>query len=153
MKEPPTPAPRLTVELVPRTCWYSNVRTNVKASEWNKCKAFVRERSGDRCEVCGGRGQRWPVECHEVWDYDDEKGIQRLEGLIALCPRCHEVKHIGRAEAIGRLAPAKEHLAKVNKWKPSEVTDYLLSCFALWDVRSGRAWELDISYLTEVLGP
>lgn len=38
-----------------------------------------------------------PVECHEVWDYDDDRKIQRLERRVALCPACHEVKHAGLA--------------------------------------------------------
>lgn len=146
---------RLRVELVPRTCWYSNVRSNVSAAEWNICKRLVRDRSGDRCEICGGRGRRWPVECHEVWEYDvdGEVPVQRLLGLVALCPACHEVKHIGRAEAIGRLRPAKAHLKHVNGWTEQEVDHHLDWAFAVWDARSALDWKLDISYLTDVLGP
>ena len=146
---------RLTVELVPRSCWYSNVRSNVSAAEWNLCKQFVRERSGDRCEICGGRGSRWPVEAHEVWEYEIKmpRVVQRLVGLIALCPACHEVKHIGRAEAIGRLRPAVAHLKKVNGWTEEHAMDHLETAFAVWNVRSELPWELDISYLYEVLEP
>lgn len=152
---------KLQVELVPRTCWYSNVRTNVSASDWNLCKGFVRFRSGDRCEICGGVGKRWPVECHEVWSYEitpmpsigSAVCIQRLEGLIALCPACHEVKHIGRAEAIGRLAPAMRHMMAVNNWSEQETRMHLHAAFDLWELRSRHDWKLDISYLVEVLGP
>ena len=106
--------PRLTAELVPSTCWWSNLRSNMPADEWAKCKAFVRKRSGDRCELCGGRGRQWPVECHEVWAYDETTWTQTLEGLIALCPPCHEVKHIGRAETVGNLERAKNRLMVAN---------------------------------------
>jgi hypothetical protein len=27
----------------------------------------------------GGQGRRWPVERHEVWDYDDDRKIHRLK--------------------------------------------------------------------------
>lgn len=147
--------PRLTVELVPRTCWYTNVRSHVSATEWNKCKGFVRRRSGDLCEICGRRGARWPVECHETWSYDVEGDelVQRLTGLIALCPSCHEVKHLGRAEAIGRLRPALAHLANVNGWSIEDATSYAEAVFEQWAQRSSYQWRLDISYLVEVLGP
>lgn len=48
-------------------------------------------------KVCGGRGEKWPVECHEMWQYDDKNHVQKLAGLIALCPDYHKVKHIGYA--------------------------------------------------------
>jgi len=145
--------PRLTIELVPKSCWYTNVRSNVTRAEWEICKRLVRDRSNDRCEVCGGRGTRWPVECHEIWDYDDEECVQRLAGLTALCPRCHEVKHIGRAEAMGHLNRALAHLATVNGWVPAVAAMYAADAFAVWRTRSKFAWTLDISYLSEVLDP
>jgi hypothetical protein len=37
------------------------------------------------------------LECHEEWDYDDETHVQKLTGLIALCGRCHRVKHLRNA--------------------------------------------------------
>lgn len=155
----PVVTPKLTIELVPSTCWYSNVRTNVSAAEWEKCKRFVRARSGDCCEVCGQsgwqQGYRWAVECHEVWEYTDEDGehVQRLFGLIALCPRCHEVKHIGRAEAVGSLERAVHHLMWANGWSDDEAEVYIYNAFTTWRERSEHQWTLDISYLTEVLGP
>lgn len=139
--------PRLTVELVPRTCWYSNVRSEVSAADWEKCKRFVRERSGSQCEICGGRGRKWPVECHETWTYCHDTLVQTLTGLIALCPDCHSVKHIGRAEAVGRLPQAMKHLATVNGWTMSETQTYLEYAFAVWDARSQVDWDLDISFL------
>lgn len=146
---------KLGVELVPRTCWYSNVRTNVGSADWQLCKTYVRERSGDQCEICGGVGPKWPVECHEVWEYDETGTdyVQRLVDLIALCPRCHEVKHIGRAEAIGNLRRAERHLMAVNGWSNSVTTAYLELVFDVWRRRSLHNWTLDISMLTDVLGP
>ena len=57
---------RLTVELVPSTCWYTNVRSHVPKAVWDRLRRQVAAEAGDRCEICGGRGRRWPVECHEV---------------------------------------------------------------------------------------
>lgn len=150
----PTPIGRqqLTVELVPRTCWYSNVRSEVSPADWERCKRFVAERSGNRCEICGERGPRWPVECHEIWEYEEHGYIQRLAGLIALCPQCHQVKHIGLAEVRGNFVPAIQHLAYVNQWDEEETYAHLASAYATWEERSQHQWDLDISYLEEMLG-
>ena len=139
---------RLSIELVPRTAWWSNVRSNVTRAEWEKCKRMVRARSGDRCEICGGRGRRWPVECHEVWDYDDDRQVQTLVDLIALCPSCHECKHIGRAEETGNGPRAWDHLMKVNGWSRERTMTYRDLVFKIWAIRSTTTWELDVSFLS-----
>lgn len=139
--------PKLSIELVPRTCWYSNVRSEVTRAQWEICKTYVSDRSGDRCEVCGGRGTRWPVECHEIWEYDHETLVQKLVDLVALCPACHEVKHIGRADAVGRGPQAFAHLVKVNGWDEHGAQRYLDHVFRVWDARSQVDWDLDITFL------
>lgn len=83
--------PRLTVELIPSTSWFTNVRSHLPTGEWDLVRRAVYRRARYRCEVCGGRGggpdgPNHPVECHEVWAYDDEHHVQRLERLVALCP-------------------------------------------------------------------
>jgi hypothetical protein len=138
---------RLSVELVPATAWWTNVRSNVTRAQWEKCKNVVKARSGSRCEICGGRGSRYPVDCHEIWSYDDETQVQTLVGLIALCPRCHEVKHLGRAFATGNAQRAIEHLMTVNGWSPEFTEDYIVACFALHEARSQVQWTLNIDYL------
>lgn len=140
--------PRLEVELVPSTCWWSNVRSNVSRADWEKCKRLVRHRSGDRCEICGGQGRKWPVECHEIWDYNDDEHIQTLVGLIALCPRCHECKHIGRAMRLSNGARALTHLANVNRWSLENASQYLEVALELWSLRSTHEWKLDVSLLS-----
>ena len=111
---------RLTIELVPRTSWYSNVRSNVSEAEWDRLRRPVYHRAGSRCEICGGRGQKHPVECHEVWLYDDAAGIQRLVDLIALCPSCHGVKHLGRSHVKGGGDEAIEQLDKAGRLPPAD---------------------------------
>lgn len=142
-----TTTPVLTIELVPSTCWFSNARSILSPSDWEKCKRFVRQRSGDRCEICGGRGPRWPVECHEVWRYDLPSETQFLDGLIALCPDCHQVKHIGFAQIKGREVEALRHLAEVNAWSYVQAAQYVADSFELWRARSTVYWALDISWL------
>ena len=83
---------KLTVELVPRSLWGINLRSELPKSKWDKLRKATYKKANFVCEICGGVGRKWPVECHEIWHYDDENKVQRLDGLIALCPPCHQVK-------------------------------------------------------------
>ena len=87
------------------------------------------------------------MECHEVWDYDDTGRIQRLVRLIALCPPCHEVKHLGLAAKRGRHGPAIAHLARVNGWSVADAEAYAEAVFEQWAARSRHEWTLDCTVL------
>ena len=139
----------LTIELVPKTAWFSNVRSMVAKADWDRLRKATYRAYRYRCGVCGGVGERHPVECHEIWRYDDEKRIQQLMGLIALCPSCHEVKHMGFANIQGRGAIATAHLAKVNGWTLPEADRYVQIQFDLWIQRSRFAWRVDLQWLEE----
>lgn len=139
--------PVLTIELVPATAWWTNVRSNVSRAEWEKCKRFTATRAHGVCEICGRVGRRHPVECHEIWHYDDERGIQTLVDLIALCPACHEVKHIGRAMNIGRGDRAAAHLMEVNGWSRAKAEQAIYLAFQIWNLRSQMEWALNIDWL------
>lgn len=143
--------PKLFVELVPSTCHFSNVRTTIKASEWDKIRFMSYEAAGNKCEICKSTGKeqgyKHNVECHEIWEYDDENHIQKLVGLISLCPTCHQVKHIGRAIAIGKQTACFIQLAKVNKWTQKQIDEHIVASFELHKQRSKHKWDLDISLL------
>jgi 5-methylcytosine-specific restriction endonuclease McrA len=139
----------LTVELVPSTCWFSNVRDRVSKSTWDFLRQSTYKQANFRCEVCGGRGNKWPVECHEIWHYDDRNYIQILEGLIALCPSCHEAKHIGLAGIRGRGERAETHLAIVNGWSKKQTKAYLEDVWQTWRERSRHQWNLELSWLEQ----
>lgn len=138
---------RLTIELVPLTGWGKNLRSLLKPAEWNRVRQSVYVAANHKCEICGGVGSRWPVECHEIWDYDDTKRVQRLAGLVALCPNCHMVKHIGLAMVKGRGDVAIAHFARVNGITESEAATLIESAFDVWRERSATAWTLDVSWL------
>jgi hypothetical protein len=92
-------------------------------------------------------GPKHPVECHEVWHYDDAAHIQRLERMIALCPACHEVKHFGRAQLAGRAQDALNHLMRVNAWQSDEARAHVRESGAAFKLRSEHEWALDLTAL------
>jgi hypothetical protein len=70
-------------------------------------------------------------------------------GLIALCPSCHQVKHIGLAKVRGKEAEAKKHLAKINNWSNLDVEKYLTTVWNPWTKRSQNNWKLELSWLED----
>lgn len=137
---------KLSVELVPKTCWGGNARSTIKPSEWNKIRKLSYKDAGYKCEICRTKE---PLECHEIWSYDDETHIQKLDGLISLCKLCHLTKHIGRANAMGKQAGVFEQLQVVNKWTHKQVVEHVAESFEIYKERSKHEWKLDLSLLTQ----
>jgi 5-methylcytosine-specific restriction endonuclease McrA len=143
--------PKLCVELIPTTCHYSNIRTTVKAKEWDKIRFISYANADNKCEICNQtgleQGYKHKIECHEIWHYDDKKQTQRLAGLISLCPLCHLVKHIGRAFAIGKQAEVFQQLELINNWTHKEVVEHVANAFIINKKRSKHQWILDLKLL------
>ena len=140
---------KLTIELVPQKSHFKNVRSEVSKDEWDVLRRASYRKANYKCEVCGGVGDKHPVECHEIWDYDDKKHVQKLVGLISLCPACHEVKHIGLAGIRGRHDAARRQLADVNELTIAAAEKYIADAFLTYHARSQHEWTLDLSFLTE----
>ena len=140
---------KLTIELVPQTLWYSNLRKELPKADWDKLRKDTYRRAKYHCQICNGQGSRWPVECHEIWEYNDKKRVQILKGLIALCPACHSVKHMGFTQTRGHTAfiKAMMHLMKVNRIGKVEASAVVNDAFHTWNERSNHAWEQDLSWL------
>lgn len=142
---------KLTIELIPETCWYSNVRTNVPKSVWDRIRHLCYKKAKYRCEICGGKGNTHPVECHEKWEYDDKKKEQKLVGFVALCPDCHSVKHLGRTQHMGNMDEACYHIMRVNEWNDHELNRYLAEVTEVYQERSKHQWILNIEYMDKYL--
>ena len=140
-------SPTLTVELVPSTAWGDNLRSILTTEMWDTLRKQTYKSARYRCEICYSKGPKWPVECHEKWHYDDVNKIQTLTGLIALCPDCHSVKHLGFSHLQGNGQQAREHLATVNQWTQSETSQYIGLVFSQWEERSKHQWELKLDWL------
>jgi len=146
---------KLDIELVPKTAWYTNVRSNVTKAEWDKIRKKSYKNADYKCEICNdtglNQGYNHPVECHEIWKYNDDTKNQTLTGLVSLCPKCHKVKHPGLAQMKGKMHEVIEQLCKVNDMTPEEAGRYIESSFSIWRERSLHGWLLDISYIEEYM--
>ncbi len=146
---------KLTIELVPSTAWYTNVRSNVSGAQWDVIRRKSYQKANHVCEICGdvgtNQGVRHKVECHEIWEYDDEKHAQKLVGFIALCPYCHKVKHPGLASIKGESHIVLAQLQKVNSMSEDQAKKALDEAFEKWRERSEHQWSLDISYVQQYI--
>ncbi|WP_449279232.1 DUF5710 domain-containing protein [Leucobacter sp. GX0328] len=143
----------LYVDLVPQSCWFTNVRSCVSKRDWNRIRRMMSDRAGHQCEICGSRrdkeAKRW-LEAHERWDYDEEQAIQTLRRLILLCTDCHTATHFGHASLRGKEDIATFVLARVNNWSAQELMDHIDQAFIDWRRRSQLSWRLDISLLDDL---
>jgi hypothetical protein len=146
---------KLSVELVPQSSWGNNLRSeaNIPRSEWDILRKKCYKDAGYVCEICSGKGNRHPVECHEKWEYNDQTKTQKLVGLIALCPTCHKAKHLGRTLSVERGKDrVLMHMMKVNDMSVDDLESYIVEVFEVWQERSGHAWKLDLSWLDYARG-
>ena len=139
--------PRLHVELVPRTCFFSNLRSNLPGKVWQQLRKDCFDLAGHRCEICGEDDSRRSLECHEIWAYDDDAHVQSLVGLVALCRNCHRVKHMALARHMGWEYQAEQHFMRVNGWNRIRTMAYLEEVFELFEQRSAHPWQLDVTWL------
>lgn len=140
---------KLTIELVPKTSWYSNVRSNVSSEQWDIIRRKSYRNANYKCEICNGIGVNHPVECHEIWEYDviAKNKKQTLIGFISLCPNCHKVKHPGLAEINGEMDIVINQLIRVNDMTKNEAVNYISDSFRIWRQRNNFEWEVDISFV------
>lgn len=129
---------RLTIELVPESCWGRSLANMAAPAVWDNITRKVYADAGYKCNICGYGGKLY---CHEVWVYDDVKHIQKLGGFMALCELCHAVKHIGLNGSAGRVV---RHFKSVNG---CSYEDFLMAediAFEVWGERSRFDWVQDL---------
>ena len=137
---------KLNFELVPDSCWYSNLRSILKPAQWDVVRRDAYARANGRCMICGRPAAR--LEAHERWSYDEEKEVQKLEDVIAVCHACHSVIHIGRTQLMGQEDIAIKHFMRVNKCTYADYIRALGEANAVHRRRNQVGeWKIDLSYL------
>ena len=142
---------KLVFELVPDGCWGYNLRSILSKSQWDFIKADARSRAGGQCTICGEKTDK--LDAHERWSYDCEKGVQKLEDVVAICKDCHSAIHIGRTQLKGDAIRAEDHYMKVNGCSYAEMRRDLGEANAMNAERNKVAeWKLDLSWLKRYAG-
>jgi 5-methylcytosine-specific restriction endonuclease McrA len=142
----------LSIELVPSTVWESSVYKLMSREVWDSIRNDFIKENGRKCQVCGETSGT--MNLHEIWNYNDKKHVQKLEGFILLCRMCHHVKHIGLAGILanqGKLDYDKviEHFCKVNDCTKKEFEKHKAKAFEIWRERSEYEWNQDFGKYKE----
>lgn len=137
---------KLNFELVPDSCWYSNLRSILSPAQWDVVRKDAYARAGGKCMICGATQRR--LEAHERWEYDEKACVQKLADVVAVCHSCHEVIHIGRTQLMGGEERACAHFLMVNGCSYAEYRKALGEANETHRRRNQiPEWKLDISYL------
>ena len=141
---------KLNFELVPEELWYANLRSILRAEDWDVVRRDAYKRAGYRCRICGADGR---MEAHEKWSYDDKRAVQKLEDVLALCHNCHLVKHIGRTQLMGNEGVAMTHFMKVNACSQMDYHNALAKANEEYRARNKvEGWVTDVSWLKTRFG-
>ena len=146
---------KLTIEFIPEPLWGQSIAQRYPR-QWNKLRRAAYAEAGHRCEVCGGVGFRGSMinpgglEAHEVWEYEfhGDDAVQRLVRLIALCPRCHQCKHMGRSYRVMPRAAYRdlvEHFLTVNELSEQQYAEYRAELTTEWWRNNTLNWSQDLS--------
>lgn len=131
------------VDLIPETSWCSSLANMLATRSWRLVRDVVIDRAGG-CEDCGHREK---LECHEIWSYDEDSGVQKLEGLRSVCSECHETYHLGYASVRDRYDVAFRRLVTINRILKHEEAEFEEEIFSKFLRRSELEWSLDLSLL------
>lgn len=137
---------KLTIELVPLTSWGQSLKRRMLKSAWDVIRRKTYAASNHKCGICAAAGE---LNCHEVWEFNDRKHLQKLIGFIALCGLCHHVKHVGLAEILSRenklnFESVVKHFCKVNGCDRKAFEEHRRRVFALFHERSAVKWKVDL---------
>lgn len=91
----------LTHPNIPKPLHGINPRTIKGVQWWDIQRQKIYKEQNYCCKACGihkykALGSKKWLECHEVYDYDFNKGVLTFKKLIALCHYCHLFIHSGR---------------------------------------------------------
>lgn len=136
---------KLTIDFIPKSCWDANIREHMAKSNWNKLQKEVLKEANNTCKICGSNRK---VGCHEVWQYDDKKSIQKLKGFQAICRMCYAVEHFGMSQVLAirgylNLNEVIKHFCKVNDVSWDEFNKHKEKAFVKHRERSSKKWKTD----------
>jgi hypothetical protein len=141
---PCVPGAVLIPDMLPVTTAEQNIRHLLGPEAWNRIRKHAYQAAGYRCEICGEKGK---LEAHEQFILHNETTVQELAKIMALCPLCHKVHHLGIARRLGMLNDVKAHMLEVNGWSNRQLDQAIQESYEIWAQRCDWPWVVDLQWL------
>ncbi len=86
----------------PTECFGITFKNLLPVKEWDKIRREVYKREKHTCEFCKRNcfEHNFPIHAHEKWEYKHNSGTRKLVKIMAACPQCHAIQHIGRQKIL-----------------------------------------------------
>ena len=137
---------KLAIELLPRGSWKNDLSIILPKKDWNILREFALKRANGKCEICGLETS--DLDVHEDWEFDIKNKTQTLKNIIAICSRCHGVKHFRNSKRLGFEEDAKKHFMKVNDCNEFEFASHLTRAEILFNERNEiYFWKMKLDLL------
>lgn len=138
---------RLQVELVPGTCWGSDLSTLMSERSWQALRMRAAEDAVYVCRCCGSDGGEHPLATNERWAYDDELHVQRLVEMLTLCWKCRAVFRYQESAEHRWERACEAWLREVNGWDHATADHYVEQMCNICCSREHFEWALDLRAL------
>ena len=125
---------KLTIELLPKGAWGNDFSRTLSKKDWDTIRQNCYKKANHRCQICGVQTDE--LDAHEVWNFDIENKTQTLVDIIALCSKCHGVKHFRNSNRLGYGENAKRHFMKVNNCTELDFVSHLAKAQLDFDERN-----------------
>jgi hypothetical protein len=134
---------KLVPVLVPRPLWGINAHDLLDRDSWQCMRHDTFSRDNFHCFICE---QKRPLECHEVFSYDDVTGTATLVRLESRCADCHACNHLGRLLKRNRdgFKKALKRIGALNRLNPPEVISLVEQAFQVHKTRT-RPWQMKVA--------
>ena len=136
---------KLRPHLVPKPLWGKSAANLLKRADWERIRREALQAARHACQVCSDAESASGLNCHELWDYDDEHGTATLVGLRIQCRNCDSAVHMGRAVRRGFSDTAIAQLVKVNGISPREAKTLYRSAMDEWKRRNKKHWRIVVA--------
>ncbi len=114
---------KLTISMLPKGAWNNDFSKTLSKKDWDKLRGYALKRANGKCEICSYKTN--DLDAHEEWEFDIEKKTQTLKQIIAICSKCHGVKHFKNSIRLGYGEEAQEHFMKINNCSEMEFASHL----------------------------
>jgi hypothetical protein len=136
---------KLMPHLVPKPLWGKSAANLLRRAVWERIRRDALEAARYACQVCFDATSVSALNCHELWDYDHERGTATLVGLRMQCRNCDSAVHMGRAvkRDFGNAAVAQ--LVKVNAIGAHEAKMLYRNAMDEWRQRNKKQWRIVVA--------